>query len=335
MRGTVPAIALVAAGLLGACAGDAPPARLPQVPADFPDLPAPADNAPTPARIALGRRLFYDKQLSRTREIACASCHDQAHGFADPHRFSSGVEGRTGVRNAPGLANLAWGTSFFWDGGAATLEHQAIAPIKNPLEMDLTLREVNERLAADPSYVAAFQEAYGAPPTEATLPRALASFVRALVSGASRFDRHRRGDPGALDAAEKRGLDLFNGEKAECFHCHVGWNLTNNGFRNNGIAAGDPDVGRARLTLQDLDIGKFKVPSLRNVAVTAPYMHDGSLATLEEVIDQYARGGRGHPNTDPTIRPLALTDAEKGDLAAFLRALTDEDFLNDRRFSPP
>jgi cytochrome c peroxidase len=321
--------------LLLGCAGEGAPPPLPAVPADFPELPAPADNVLTPQRIALGRRLFYDKRLSRTGEIACASCHDQAHGFADPHRVSVGVEGRTGERNAPGLANLAWGTSFFWDGGAPTLEHQAIAPIKNPVEMDLTLAEANLRLAADPDVLAAFQQAYGEPPSEATLPRALASFVRSLVSGQSRFDRHRRGDTTALDDAEKRGLALFEGERAECFHCHVGWNLTNNAFRNDGIAAGDPDLGRARLTRQDVDAGKFRVPSLRNVAVTAPYMHDGSLTTLEEVIEQYDRGGRGHPNTDPTIRPLGLTAAEKADLLAFLRALTDEGFLTDPRLGPP
>jgi cytochrome c peroxidase len=173
------------------------------------------------------------------------------------------------------------------------------------------------------------------PPSEATVPRALASFVRALVSGGSRFDRHRRGDSAALSPAEARGLALFEGEKGQCFHCHVGWNLTNNGFRNDGISAQDPDPGRARLTRQDADVGKFKVPSLRNVAVTAPYMHDGSLATLEEVIDHYDRGGRGHPNTDPTIRPLHLSTDEKADLAAFLRALTDEEFLHDSRLGPP
>jgi cytochrome c peroxidase len=320
--------------LLGACVAEVPPeAALPEVPADFPDLPAPDDNAPTPQRIALGRRLFHDRRLSRTGEIACASCHEQAHGFADPRPVSTGVQGRTGVRNAPGLANLAWGTSFFWDGGAATLEHQAVAPIRNPLEMDMTLAEVNTRLAADPGYRAAFQRAYGEGPSEATLPRALASFVRALVSGNSRYDRYRRGDTAALSAAEARGQALFNGEKAECFHCHPGWNFTNNGFRNDGIAADDPDVGRALLTGQPSDRGKFKVPSLRNVAVTAPYMHDGALATLEAVIDAYDGGGRGHPETDPAIRPLHLTPDEKADLAAFLRALTDETFLQDRRFS--
>lgn len=333
MRWLAPALIL-----LGCAAEGGPPAApagLPAVPADFPPLPTPEDNALTPDRVALGRRLFFDPQLSRTREVSCASCHEPARAFADPRRVSTGVSGRMGFRNAPALVNLAWGTSFFWDGGAPTLEHQAIAPIKDPDEMDLTLREANERLAADPGYLEAFQRAYGQPPSEFTLPRALASFVRSLVSGDSPFDRHRRGDPAALGAAERRGLALFNGEKAECFHCHVGWNLTNNGFRNNGIAPADPDPGRARVTSLPGDAGKFKVPTLRNVAVTAPYMHDGSLATLEEVVEHYARGGRGHANTDLNILPLALEPGEKADLVAFLRALTDEAFLSDPRHGPP
>jgi cytochrome c peroxidase len=319
----------------GFAGGEGAVPRLPAVPADFPELTAPADNALTPERIALGRRLFHERALSRTREVSCASCHDQAHAFADPRRFSAGVEGRLGTRNSPSLANLAWGTSFFWDGGAPTLEQQAIAPIKSPDEMDLTLREANERLAADPSYLEAFRRAYGEGPSEATLPRALASFVRILVSGSSRFDRHRRGDAAALTPAERRGLEIFNGEKGECFHCHVGWNLTTQAFRNNGIAAGDPDPGRARLTSRPGDAGRFKVPTLRNVAVTAPYMHDGSLATLDEVIDHYARGGRGHPNTDPGLRSLDLTPQDRADLKAFLEALTDEEFLRQPAFGPP
>jgi cytochrome c peroxidase len=321
--------------LAGCAANPGTPSTLPDVPGDFPALVAPADNALTVERITLGRRLFHEGRLSRTGTVSCASCHDQAHGFADPRRLSLGVEGRVGERNAPALANLAWGRSFFWDGGAPTLEQQAVAPIKNPQEMDLTLTEANARLAADPSYLAAFQRAYGEGPSEATLPRALASFVRTLVSGDSRLDRHRRGEATALGPAERRGLAIFEGEKGQCFHCHVGWNLTNNGFRNNGIAPDDPDPGRARLTGLDSDLGKFKVPSLRNVAVTAPYMHDGRLATLEDVVEQYARGGRGHPNTDPTIQPLSLSAEDKQDLVAFLRALTDEAFLTDQRLGPP
>jgi len=306
-----------------------------RVPSDFPPLPAPEDNLPTPERVALGRRLFYDERLSRTEEVSCASCHQQARAFADPDPVSTGVLERTGTRNASALVNLAWNTSFFWHGGAPSLELQAIEPIKNSLEMDMTLAEVAERLAADGELASAFETAYAAPPSEYTIPRALASFVRSLVSGDSAFDRYRRGDRRAMSAAAERGQALFEGESAECFHCHVGFNFTNNGFRNNGIEPDDPDVGRAELTLKPSDEGKFKVPTLRNVAVSAPYMHGGSLATLEEVIDQYARGGRGHANTDPTILPLELTAEEKSDLLEFLRALTDTEFLENPDHADP
>ncbi|MGA9521969.1 MAG: c-type cytochrome, partial [Myxococcaceae bacterium] len=160
------------------------------------------------------------------------------------------------------------------------------------------------------------------------------SFMRTLVSGDSRYDRFQAGEESALNDAEKRGKELFFSERAECFHCHVGFNLTNNGFHNNGTRVDDPDLGRKLVTERESDRGKFKVPSLRNVAVTAPYMHDGSLATLEDVVEHYARGGQGHPNTEATIHPLELSAEDKADLVAFLRSLTDEAFLEDPRFQP-
>ncbi|HET9954370.1 MAG TPA: cytochrome c peroxidase, partial [Polyangiaceae bacterium] len=221
------------------------------------------------------------------------------------------------------------------DGGARTLELQVIEPIRNPLEMDTTLESVRARLATDPELVALFEQAYGEGPSEFTIPRALASFVRSLLSGQSAWDRYRRGEHLALSDSAARGLELFNGERAECFHCHVGFNFTNNSFRNNGGRADDPDVGREKLTGKASDRGKFKVPSLRNVAVTAPYMHDGSLATLDAVIDRYVAGGLGHPNTDPVVFPLDLTDSEKADLKAFLESLTDPEFLSEPSFADP
>jgi cytochrome c peroxidase len=306
-----------------------------RVPEDFPPLPAPEDNAPDAERVALGRALFYDERLSRTEEVSCASCHLQEHAFADPDRVSSGVLGRKGTRNAPALVNMAYDTSFFWHGGVPSLELQAIDPIKNPLEMDMTLGEVAERLMADPVMAQAFDDAYAEPASEYTIPRALASFVRSLVSGESAFDRYRRGESDALSEAALRGKAIFEGERGECFHCHVGFNFTNNGFRNNGIAADDPDLGRAEITNKASDAGKFKVPTLRNVEVSAPYMHDGSLATLEEVIEHYDQGGRGHANTDPTILPLELGEDEKADLLEFLLSLTDDEFLADPRHADP
>jgi len=296
---------------------------------------APLASPLSEARAELGRRLFYDKRLSRTGQVACSSCHQQAHAFSDVAFVSSGVEARTGTRNTPALINLAWGVTFFWDGRAASLEEQVTQPIENPLEMDLSLGEALARLASDPVYVSAFNAAFdGGPASVETLQQALASFLRVLVSGTSPYDRHLRGDDADFGPAAQRGEILFNSDQAACSHCHPVGPLTNNGYFSNGtyIAGGDP--GRQGITGLTGDLGKFKVPTLRNVALSAPYMHDGSLATLSDVIEQYARGGRGDPTTDPQIIPLSLTDEDKADLLAFLSALTDDRFLNDPRYGP-
>jgi cytochrome c peroxidase len=293
----------------------------------------PVDNALTEARAQLGKRLFFERRLSRTSEVACASCHEQKHAFADPRRVSLGVEERAGKRNAPALVNLAWSQSFFWDGRAASLEEQAGMPIEDPLEMDLPLASAVERLASDQDYVEAFRRAYDAPPSEETLRKALASFVRTLVSGGSAYDRYLAGDSAALDATALRGEAIFFG-KAGCFHCHPPGALTNEGFFNNGTFVEGGDDGRRTVTGRTGDLGKFKVAGLRNIAASAPYMHDGSLETLEEVVEHYDRGGLGDPSTDPQLEPLGLSADEKDDLVAFLHALTDDDFLNDPRFQP-
>jgi cytochrome c peroxidase len=319
---------LLSAPLVSACQ----PEELVTIPDTFPKMPVPDNNQLTRERVDLGKRLFYEPMLSRTGEIACSSCHKQEHAFADPRQFSEGVEGRLGDRNAPPLFNLAWNTSFFWDGNAPTLEHQVIGPIVNPLEMDMKMTDVVDRVAMDGSYVRQFEAAYGRKPDPEGVTKAIASFMRTMVSGDSRHDRFVRGDRTALNEGEQRGRELFFSERAECFHCHVGFNLTNNGFHNNGTRLDDLDLGREKITERASDHGKFKVPSLRNVAVTAPYMHDGSLATLEDVVEHYSKGGQGHPNTDPTIHALDLTDGEKADLAAFLGTLTDGAFLSDPRF---
>jgi cytochrome c peroxidase len=295
---------------------------------------APAANALTEPRAQLGKRLFFDGRLSRTGLVSCASCHQQLDAFSDPAPVSKGVDDRLGTRNAPALVNLAWGATFFWDGRAASLEEQAGKPIENPLEMDSPLADAVARVSADAGYARAFAGAYDAGLTEETLRFALASFVRTLVSGGSPYDRHLAGDDAAFGADAARGETIFVSERGACFHCHSPGSLTNGGYFNNGsfVAGGDP--GRQVVTARSGDLGKFKVPGLRNVAVSAPYMHDGSLATLEDVVDQYDRGGRGDPSTDPQIRPLGLTAAEKADLSAFLRALTDDAFLTDARYRP-
>jgi cytochrome c peroxidase len=331
---------LAACGCGGAGAAvPLPPLLDVQTPEGFPSGPlagtAPAENALTEARALLGKRLFFDARLSRTRQLSCSSCHRPEHAFADPARVSTGVEGRQGTRHAPALINLAWGASFFWDGRAASLEEQAGLPIQNVLEMDLSLNEAVARLNAEADYGAAFVDAYGGPPSEMTLRFALASFVRALVSGRSPYDEHLRGDDARFGAAEARGEALFFSERAACFHCHPPGALTNEGYFNNGtFDAARSDPGRQALTGRTGDLGKFKVPGLRNVAAHPPYMHDGSLDTLEAVVDQYDRGGGGHPSTDPQVHPLGLSSADKGDLLAFLRALTDPRFLEDPRYRP-
>jgi cytochrome c peroxidase len=333
----------LAALALAACAGDPPDANLLDVssPLGFSTRPladfAPADDPLSEAVARLGRQLFFDPRLSRTGTVSCASCHDPAHAFADPRPVSQGVDGQRGTRNAPALVNLAWSESFFWDGRAATLEEQVGMPIANPIEMDSFVADAVARLGAVPAYARAFVDAFGTAPSETTLRRALASFVRTLVSGGSAYDRFLAGDATALSAGAARGRDIFLGERAGCFHCHPTGSLTNQGFFNNGSYVAGGDRGRQAITGRTGDLGKFKVPGLRNVAASAPYMHDGTLPTLEAVIDQYDRGGRGDPSTDPQIIPLHLAAAEKADLLAFLRALTDEEFLRDPRYrgSPP
>lgn len=333
--------ALIAVLALG-CSGtdpegaEAPPPSLIEstVPEGFGAASTPLDNALTDERARLGKRLFYDTRLSRTREVSCGSCHQQAHAFSDPKAVSTGVEGRSGTRNASSLVNSAWGKSFFWDGRAHGLEDQAGQPLENPLEMDLPLDEAVARLTAEPSYVADFARAYDEPPSVDAMRKALASFVRSLVSGGSAYDRHLRGDDRDFGPARLRGEALFLDDRSGCFHCHPAGALTNDGFFNNGTYTAGTDTGKEQLTGLLGDTGKFKVPGLRNVEVSAPYMHDGSLATLEAVIDQYDRGGRGDPTTDPQIEPLALTAGEKADLLEFLRSLTDPAFLTDSRFAP-
>ena len=284
-------------------------------------LPVPDDNPLTIEVLLLGRRLFFENELSADRSRSCSSCHLPQRSFSDTVAHSLGVEGRTGKRNAPPLINRAWSSSLTWDGRAASLEAQVLLPIKDTRELNLPLEEAVERLTADPFYRRLFQEVFSTPPDTTTLARALASYVRVIRAGDSPFDRHVRGDKQALTSSAKRGLDLFFG-RGGCAQCHTGSNLTDDKFHNTGIGITYSDSGRAYVTKQLTDAGAFRTPSLRDVAGTAPYMHDGSLATIEAVVEFYATGGRTNPNLDRNIKPLKLTAAEKVDLAAFLRALS-------------
>jgi cytochrome c peroxidase len=266
-------------------------------------LPVPESNPLTPEKVLLGRELFFDQRLSRDGTVACATCHDPRQAFTDRRPVAVGVFERKGKRRVPAILNRAWGRSFFWDGRVATLEEQVLKPIQAPDEMDLTLEEAAARVGR----------------TEQELSQALASYVRTILAGGSRYDKYVNGDRDALTATERQGLQVFRG-KANCTACHIGPNLTDERFHNTGVAWRDgslADLGRDQR-------GAFKTPTLREVAGRAPYMHDGSLATLEEVIEFYNRGGNRNPNLDPEIRPLGLSEEEKRALAAFLRALNGQ-----------
>jgi cytochrome c peroxidase len=285
--------------------------------------PVPADNPLTYAGVELGRRLFFDPILSVDRTIACASCHDPAHGFAGREARALGVHGKRGSRHAPSLLNRAYATNLFWDGRATSLEDQALRPIEDSHEMGNTMAEAIARLRAHPDYPARFRAAFDDGVTPANLARALASFERTLLLGDTPVDRFRAGRVGALSAMEKHGLWLWE-SKAGCWKCHSGANFTDGQFHNTGVSWGrEPsDAGRFLVTRREVDRGKFRTPSLRAVARTAPYMHDGSMASLEEVLEFYNRGGGKNRNLDSVIAPLGLSPQEMQSLLAFLHALS-------------
>jgi cytochrome c peroxidase len=299
----------------------------------------PADNPLTHEGVALGRQLFHDTRLSINGTQSCASCHEQTHAFADARRFSLGAQQQVGKRNAMPLFNLAWQQGFFWDGRAATLREQVLMPIQDKHEMNETLENVVAKLRADADSTAAFHRAFGsAEITPERLAKALEQFLLTLISQESRFDRAAR-KVAELTESEKRGLQLFVTEfdpkrglrGADCFHCHGGTLFTSQSFANNGLELTDDDIGRMAVTKNAADQGKFKTPSLRNIARTAPYMHDGRFATLEEVVEHYNSGVRRSATLDPNLAKhpeagMQLTAQEKADLVAFLKTLTDETF---------
>lgn len=287
-------------------------------------MPIPEDNPLTPEKVALGRRLFFDPILSHDFTLSCATCHDPRRAFTDGLPLAVGVEGRSGVRHAPALLNRAWGKSQFWDGRAASLEEQALQPLENPNEFDMTLEEVITRLKSHSDYPALFQSAFAHPPNKEDLGRALASYVRTILAGNAPIDRYFDGEPEALTAEARQGLRLFRG-KAKCTACHLGPTFTDEDFHNTGVAWREEafaDPGRFAVTGKEEDRGAFKTPTLRQLARTAPYMHDGSLKTLEEVIEFYNAGGRPNSHLDPEIKLLKLTEEERQALVAFLRSLT-------------
>jgi cytochrome c peroxidase len=317
-------------GTLALVAGraQAGPPRLP----DPRSLAYPGRDQATPLRVELGKSLFFDGRLSSTGTMSCSTCHKPELGFGDGQRFSVGVKGHPMKRHTPHLFNLAWSKTLFWDGRATSLEEQVLGPLSSPEELDMPIAVLVERLRTVPAYASRFSEAYPRSGlTTRNVASAIAAFVRTLVSGGSPFDRFLAGEASALGPEARRGMDLFYG-RAACSTCHSGPHLTDGKFHNTGVP-GD-DRGRAALDR----VGEFqmrpypffqtqkafKTPSLRNVALTAPYLHDGSEPSLEEIVRFYNRGGKEKESYGLAldIRPLNLTDDQLADLVAFLQALT-------------
>lgn len=295
-----------------------------------PVLPVPADNPLTEAGVRLGKALFFDKRLSDPAVISCADCHMEGRAFSDLVALSAGATGALGFRNSPTLANVAYQERLFMDGGVPNLEYQVLAPIHDAREMNSDINAVAVLLRDEEPYKSLSPLAYGRQLDAYVITRAIASYERTLVSGWSRFDKYLHGgDATALTAQEINGWNIFNGSEANCSACHSGYDLTDRDYHNIGLTLDHTaDAGRARITLQPEDEGKFKTPTLRNVGITGPYMHDGSLSSLEEVIDHFASGGLAQPNLSPHMQPFTLSAEEKADLVAFLNALTDERSLD-------
>jgi cytochrome c peroxidase len=307
----------------------------PPVPSNYPPVPAPSDNPITPAKVALGKELFYERRLSSEGTIACASCHRPEHAFSDaPNQVSRGVGGALGQRNAPTLVNVAYRTSLFWDGRASTLEDQAFSAFMHSTEMDADTLAV-AALLRSPQYRAQWIASFG--DTTVTMYRAMqaiATFERTIVSANSRYDKFVRGDRSALTQIEREGMDLFFSARTMCGACHNGPDFTNDQFQNIGLFHHYFDRGRFNVTREPRDEGLFKTPTLRNVALTAPYMATGDsqkglMSTLEDVVEHYNLGGTAFPNKDKRVAPLNLSDREKLALVAFMRALTDSSVLTN------
>lgn len=286
-------------------------------------------------KAALGKKLFNDKILSKDNTISCASCHLPENGFSDTIAFSKGIEGRVTIRNTPSVLNMKNRPYFFWDGRAASLEEQALMPIAHPDEMGLPIKEAVARLNASSEYRKLFMRVFKQLPNSKNLGAAFAAFERTLETDSSRFDAYMD-DMIAFTESEERGRKLFISDKTKCFDCHRGPDFTDDQFKNIGLFDGYAlnDSGRYLITRKKEDLGKFKTPGLRNIALTAPYMHNGMFQTLEEVVEYYNNPGAfvlNPINIDSTLsEPLSLSQQEKADLVAFLKTLTDKRFQKQR-----
>lgn len=329
-------IVLVLGLILFGCRKDREPEKDTLLPSNFetpPEVLYPGDNAYSLKRWELGKKLFFDPVLSSDSSISCGSCHKQSLAFADDLAKSPGVFNRPGNRNVPTLTNIAYHPYFTREGGVPTLEMQVQVPLQEHNEMDLNIVAAGERLKQIKEYVSLSKEAYNREPDYFVITRAIALFERGLISKDSPFDQYAYQDkPEAMSEDQKAGLALFFSEKTNCTKCHSGFNFTNYSFQNNGLYTVYADSGRQRLTRKESDRALFKVPSLRNVSLTPPYMHDGSFQTLEEVIDHYDSGGKNHPHQSDYIRPLHLSQKEKKQLVEFLESLSDYTFINNPKF---
>lgn len=305
-----------------------------EAPEWFPEMDVPDDNKFTKARWELGKKLFYDTRLSIDNSISCSSCHDPKLSFAVNEALSPGVFNRDGVRNASMLANIGYAPNLLREGGVPSLEMQVLVPIQEHNEFNHDILEIVEELAQDDEYISMTDKAYDTLFSPWVLTRALGVFERSLISGNSPFDRYNfLGMEDELSEKEKAGMDLFYSDRLNCFQCHGGVFFSTFDFANNGLKEEYEDVGRFRLTELEEDRAVFKIPSLRNIEVTGPYLHDGSISSLEEIIDLYSEGGYTHPNKSELLDgPINLSNLEKEQLLAFLKSLTDHSFLNDERW---
>ncbi|MBZ0207746.1 MAG: cytochrome-c peroxidase [Flavobacteriales bacterium] len=333
------------------------------IPSNLPPMDIPADNPLTVEGVALGRFLFYEERLSGDNGMSCASCHAPALAFSDGKSVSKGIDSIAGNRSSMPLINLGYGQFFFWDGRAASLEQQVLQPVTNPIEMHETWPNAMSKLQADAAYPMLFERAFGTDHIDSLLvAKAIAQFIRTMVSGTSPFDKYKRGE-GTLSPDAQSGFDLFKQEGgaigqiipvagsqpvigqggADCFHCHTAdaGLFTDEQFHNNGLDVTFSDPGRADVTNDPADMAKFKTPTLRNIMITAPYMHDGRFANINEVLDHYNSGGHASPTVDPFMKftdpdmELGLTPTKRQQIIAFLNSLTDEEFLSNPAFQDP
>jgi cytochrome c peroxidase len=317
---------------LAASVADAQKSQAPKPPLGLPTVFFPEDNPYSKDKAELGRLLYYDRRVSSDGSVSCASCHEPGKAFTDQAPVSTGISGQKGGRNAPTVINRAYSTLQFWDGRAASLEEQAKGPIANPLEMtaDKDGKAAHEaavgRLRAIAGYRQLFKKVFGTEQFDIDqVAKAIATYERTVFSGNAPYDRFKAGDKKALTAEQVRGMSVFF-QKAACDSCHLGFNFTDGSFQNIGIGMDkvSPDLGRYMVTKRDHEKGAFKTPTLRDIENTAPYMHDGSLKSLEEVVEHYNKGGIKNPWLDERMKPLNLSDQEKRDLVAFMKALSGE-----------